>query len=123
MIGVEAKPFDNLNNNLNKKEELKMKTGLLVISMMLVVGAALTGCATSGDLEKVQAQQNLINAKAEQALQDAQAAKAAADAAKQKADDATARADNAEKAAAEREKIADEKAKRADAAFQKSMRK
>ncbi len=100
-----------------------MKTGLLVISMMLVVGAALTGCATSGDLEKVQAQQNLINAKAEQALQDAQAAKAAADAAKQKADDATARADNAEKAAAEREKIADEKAKRADAAFQKSMRK
>lgn len=93
-----------------------MKTRLLVVSMMLVLGAALTGCATSGDLEKVQAQQNLINAKADQAVQDAQAAKAAADA-------ATARADDAVKKAAEREKIADEKAAKADAAFQKSMRK
>lgn len=100
-----------------------MKTRLWVISMMLVLGATLAGCATSGDLEKMQAQQNLINAKAEQALQDAQAAKASADAAKVKADEATARADDATKAAEERERIADEKAKRADAAFQKSMRK
>ncbi len=92
-----------------------MKKSLLAISMMLVL-AAMTGCATSRELEKVQAQQNLISAKADQALQDAQAAKAAADAAKLKADDA-------EKKAAEREKIADEKAARADAAFQKSMRK
>ena len=80
-----------------------MKTSLLVISMMLVIGTTLTGCATSGDLERVQAQQKLIDAKADQALQDAQAAKAAADAAKLKADDA-------EKAAVERERIADEKA-------------
>ena len=93
-----------------------MKTSLLAISMMLVLGATLTGCATTGDLEKVQAQQKLIDAKADQAVQDAQAAKAAADA-------ATARAENAEKQAAERERIADEKAARADAAFQKSMRK
>ena len=93
-----------------------MKTRLLVVSMMLVLGATLTGCATSGDLEKVQAQQNLINAKADQAVQDAQAAKAAADA-------SADRAENAEKKAAEREKIADEKAAKADAAFQKSMRK
>ncbi len=93
-----------------------MKTRLLVVSMMLVVGTALTGCATSGDLEKMQAQQKLTDAKADQALQDAQAAKASADAAKLKADEA-------EKRAAEREKIADEKAARADAAFQKSMRK
>ena len=100
-----------------------MKTNLLVISMMLVIGTALTGCATSGDLEKMQAQQNLIGAKAEQALQDAQAAKAAADAAKLKSDETSARADNAIKVAEEREKIADEKAKKADAAFQKSMRK
>ena len=100
-----------------------MKTSLLVISMMLVLAATLTGCATSGDLEKVQAQQKLIDAKADQALQDAQAAKAAADAAKLKADEAAARAENAEKAAEERERIADEKAKKADAAFQKSMRK
>jgi len=100
-----------------------MKKILVLISMMLVLPITLIGCATSGDLEKVQAQQKLIDAKADQALQDSQAAKAAADAAKVKADDATARADEAEKAAAERERIADEKAQRADAAFQKSMRK
>jgi murein lipoprotein len=100
-----------------------MKKSLLLISMMLVPVITLMGCATSGDLEKVQAEQKLINAKADQALQDAQAAKATADAAKIKADDATARAANAEKAAAERERIADEKAQKADAAFKKSMRK
>jgi murein lipoprotein len=100
-----------------------MKKSLLVISMMLVLPMTLIGCATSGELEKVQAQQKLIDAKAEQALQDAQSAKVAADAAKVKADDATVRADNAVKAAEEREKIADEKTKRADAAFQKSMKK
>jgi murein lipoprotein len=93
-----------------------MKTSLLVISMMLVLGTALTGCATSAALEKVQAEQKLTDAKADQALQDAQVAKAEANAAKLKADDAVKRAE-------EREKIADEKAARADAAFQKSMRK
>jgi murein lipoprotein len=100
-----------------------MKKILLLISMMLVLPITLIGCATSGDLEKVQAQQKLIDAKADQALQDSQAAKASADAAKVKADDAADRAEEAEKAAAERERIADEKAQRADAAFQKSMRK
>jgi len=100
-----------------------MKKSLMLITMMLVLPMTLIGCATSGDLEKVQAQQKLIDAKAEQALQDSQAAKAAADAAKLEADQANARAADAEKAAAERERIADEKAQRADAAFQKSMRK
>ena len=93
-----------------------MKRTLLVISMMLVLPVTLIGCATSGDLEKVQAEQKLINAKADQALQDAQTAKASADAAK-------LQADVAEKAALERERIADEKAAKADAAFQKSMKK
>ena len=100
-----------------------MKRTLLVISMMLVLPVTLIGCATSGDLEKVQAEQKLINAKADQALQDAQTAKASADAAKLKADASEARAENAVKAAEERERIADEKMKKADAAFQKSMRK
>ncbi|MDD2320879.1 MAG: Lpp/OprI family alanine-zipper lipoprotein [Geobacteraceae bacterium] len=100
-----------------------MKKSLLLIAMMLVLPIMLIGCATSGELEKVQAQQKLIDAKADQALQDAQAAKAAADAAKVQADDAAARAADAEKAALERERIANEKAERADAAFQKSMRK
>ena len=93
-----------------------MNIRLVVTSMLLVVAASLTGCATSGELEKVQAQQKLIDAKADQAIQDAQSAKAAADAAKASAADA-------EKRAAERERIADEKAARAEAAFQKSMRK
>ncbi len=100
-----------------------MKRTLVLISMMLVLPVTLIGCATSGDLEKVQAEQKMINAKADQALRDSQAAKAEADAAKLKADDATARAENAEKAALERERIADEKAQRADAAFKKSMKK
>ena len=100
-----------------------MKRKLLVLSMVLVPAFSFMGCATSGDLEKVQAQQKLIDAKADQAVQDAQAAKATADAAKLKSDETSARADNAIKAAEEREKIADEKAAKADAAFQKSMRK
>ncbi len=100
-----------------------MKKIFLLISLVLVPAAALTGCATSGELEKVQADQRLLDTKVEQAMQEAQSAKASADAAKAKADDATARAEQAEKAAQEREKIADEKAKKADAAFQKSMRK
>ncbi|MBT1073521.1 Lpp/OprI family alanine-zipper lipoprotein [Pelotalea chapellei] len=93
-----------------------MKIRMTVISMMLALAATLSGCATSGDLQKMQAQQKLIDAKADQALQDAQSAKAAADAAK-------TRADEAEKRATERERIADEKAARADAVFQKSMKK
>ena len=100
-----------------------MKKSLLLISMMLVLNALMVGCATTGDLEKVQTQQKLIDAKADQALQDAQAAKTAADAAKVKADETSVRADNAIKAAEERERIADEKAKKADEAFQKSMKK
>ncbi len=115
-MGDKENFFGDLSDKLNTKEVGEMKRSLLAISMMLVLAATLIGCATSGDLEKMQAQQSLINAKADQALKDAQAAKAAADT-------ATARADDAEKKAAEREKIADEKAARADAAFQKSMRK
>ncbi len=34
-----------------------MKKSLLVISMMLVLAITLVGCATKGDLEKVQSQQ------------------------------------------------------------------
>src|SRR5659263_420933 len=100
-----------------------MKKSLLLFSMMLVLTALMVGCATTGDLEKVQTQQKLIDAKADQALQDAQAAKTAADAAKVKADETSVRSENAIKAAEERERIADEKAKKADEAFKKSMKK
>lgn len=101
-----------------------MKRIFVLISMVMVaVPAALTGCATSGDLERVQANQKALDARVDQAVQESQAAKAEAAAAKQKADEATARADSALKAAEERERIADEKAKQAEQNFQKSMRK
>ena len=100
-----------------------MKKSFLVISIMLVLAIAVVGCATKGDLEKVQSQQMLTGAKADQAAQDAQAAKAAADAATLKANEAAARAEEAVKRAEERERIADEKTKRADNIFQKSMKK
>lgn len=100
-----------------------MKKGLLAISIMIVLSIAMVGCATTADLEKVQAQEMQNRAKADQAAMDAQAAKAAADAATLKAEEAATRADNAVKKAEEREKIADEKAAKADAAFQKSMKK
>lgn len=100
-----------------------MKKSLLVISMMLALAIAVGSCATKGDLEKVQAREKMIGAKADQAAQDAQAAKAAAEAATLKANEAVARAEEAEKRAEERERIADEKAKQADMIFQKSMKK
>jgi murein lipoprotein len=100
-----------------------MKKCLSVISMLLALAITLAGCATTADLEKVQAQEKLIGAKADQAMQDAQAAKAAADAATLKANEAATRAEEAVKKAEEREKIAEEKAKMAEEAFQKSMKK
>ena len=107
-----------------------MKKSLFLISMMLVFAISVVGCATRGDLEQVQSQEMLTRAKADQAAQDAQAAKASADAATLKAETAATRAENALKMAEEREKIAaekaqiaDEKAKRADNIFQHSMKK
>jgi murein lipoprotein len=107
-----------------------MKKSLLMISMVLVLAIAVVGCATKGDLERVETQEKLIDAKADQATQDAQAAKAAADAAMLKANEAASRVEDAIKRAEERERIADEKAriadekaKQADAIFQKSMKK
>lgn len=100
-----------------------MRKSLLPILMVLALSVSLIGCATTGDLEKVQAEQRMLDAKVDQALQDAQAAKAAADEAKLRADETSARAEAAIKAAEERERLADEKAQRAEAAFQKSMMK
>ena len=107
-----------------------MKKNLLVFAMIIALAITIGGCATQGDLEKVQSQQNMTNVKADQAAQDAQAAKASADAATIKANEAAIRAEEAVKRAEEREKmadekarIADEKAKQADTVFQKSMKK
>ena len=100
-----------------------MKKSLLVVSMMIILVITVWGCATKGDLERMETQEKLIGAKADQAAQDAQAANAAADAATLKANEAAARAEDAIKRAEERERIADAKAKQAEAVFQKSMKK
>jgi murein lipoprotein len=56
-----------------------MKKSLSVIIMMLALAIAIGGCATKGDLEQVEAREKMIGAKADQAAQDAEAAKAAAE--------------------------------------------
>ena len=100
-----------------------MKKNLLAIAMILVLAFSVGGCATKGDLEKVQSQEIEIGERADQAAKDAQEAKAAAAAAALKAEEALARAENAIKMAEERERIAAEKEKMAEAMFQKSMKK
>jgi murein lipoprotein len=100
-----------------------MRRILLGISIMMVLALGMGGCATTSDLNQVQARQKAIDAKADQAIQDAQAAKAAADEARIKADAAAARADEAVKKAEEREQAADQKQKEAEALFKKSMKK
>lgn len=92
-------------------------------AMMLMVGLGVAGCATSGDIQRVQTQERLIAEKADQAWQEAQSAKAAAEAANVKAEAAAARAEAAAKAAEQRESMAAERAARADAAFEQSMKK
>lgn len=96
-----------------------MKKSFLMISMMLVFAIALVGCATTGDLEKIQAQEKETSVKADQALKTSQDANEAA----MKANEAATRAENAAKAAEERAQKAEERAQKADAVFQKSMRK
>jgi len=41
---------------------------LFLITMVFVLPALMIGCATTGDLQKVQAEQKMIDAKADQAL-------------------------------------------------------
>ncbi|HPI94078.1 MAG TPA: Lpp/OprI family alanine-zipper lipoprotein [Deltaproteobacteria bacterium] len=100
-----------------------MKKILLGISMVMVLALGMWGCATTSDIERVQAQEKAIDAKADQAILDAQAAKAAAQEAQAKADAATARAEEAVRKAEERERAAEEKQQQAEALFQKSMKK
>jgi murein lipoprotein len=107
-----------------------MKKFLLITTVMLVLAFTIGGCATRSDLQDMQAREMAIGAKADQAAQDAEAAKAAADEALMKANEATMRAEAAEKRAEERERIAaekeraaEEKMKQADTIFQKSMKK
>jgi len=68
------------------------------MSVMVVALAGATGCATTGDLDKLQAQVDQVSAVANQAAADAAAAKSAAAAAQSSADAAQACCDaNSEK--------------------------
>jgi murein lipoprotein len=114
---------------IERRQEM-MKKFLLMTTVMLALAFTVGGCATRSDLQDMQAREMAISAKADQAAQDAEAAKAAADEALMKANEATMRAEAAEKRAEERERIAaekeraaEEKMKQADAIFQKSMKK
>ena len=100
-----------------------MKKSIVMISAILALAFVIGGCATKSDIKEMQAQDMAISEKADQAAQDAQAAKTAADEAIMKADEAAARAEAAEKRAEERERLADERMKQAETIFQKSMKK
>jgi membrane protein involved in colicin uptake len=101
---------------------------LLVLSTIILFGITIMGCATKGDLAKVQAQGQQTNLKADQALKTSQEANEnamkASEASNQKADqalkasqeanDAAMKASEAVKAAEERARIAEEKARLAE---------
>lgn len=96
-----------------------MKKSLLTGVVTLALAFSIGGCATKSDIKEAHAREMAISAKADQAAQDAQAAKSAADEALMRANEAVARAEAAEKRAEERE----ERARQAEEAFQGSMRK
>lgn len=96
-----------------------MKKTLLVISIMFVFAITAAGCATKGDLEKVQANEQQLNLKADQALKASQEANENA----MKANEAAKASEERARLAEERARIAEEKAARSDAVFQKSMKK
>jgi murein lipoprotein len=96
-----------------------MKKSLLVISIVFVFGIAVAGCATKGDLERVQAQEQQINLKADQALKASQEANENAI----KASEAVKMADERARMADERAAKAEERAAKADAIFKGSMKK
>jgi regulator of protease activity HflC (stomatin/prohibitin superfamily) len=92
-----------------------MKKSLFVISTVFIFGIMVMGCATKGDLEKAQAQEQQTNMKADEAIKAAQEAKDAA----AKANDAAAQAQQTAQAAEARADAAEA----ANAAFKASMKK
>jgi len=104
--------------------------GLITMAVLLGLVFMFLGCATTGDLEKLQAQVNAVSQKADQALKEAQVAKAAAQSAKmdsardaERISQAAAKADSAAARAEAAAKMAEDNAKKTEAIFQKSMKK
>ncbi|HOD35894.1 MAG TPA: Lpp/OprI family alanine-zipper lipoprotein [Syntrophales bacterium] len=104
--------------------------GLCMMAILLGLVFMFSGCATTGDLEKLQAQVNAVSQKADQALQESQAAKSAAQSARmdnmrdaERISQAATKADNAAARAEAAAKMAEDNAKKTEAIFQKSMKK
>ena len=99
-----------------------MKKSLFAISTVFVFGIMLMGCATKGDLQKAQAQEQQTSLKADEAIKASQEAKDSA----AKANDAAAKAEDRAKAAEERASAAEQRAdaaEKANSAFKSSMKK
>lgn len=96
-----------------------MKKALMVISIVFVFGITMAGCATKSDLAKMQADDQQINLKADQALKASQEANENA----MKATEAVRAAEQRAQAAEERADLAEAKAEKANAMFRGSMKK
>lgn len=82
-----------------------MKRAILGVFLTLIAGTVM-GCATSGQLAKVEEQQNQIAAKADQAMRQAQCAQVTANAANRQAEMASQQANAANAAAMRAENTA-----------------
>ncbi len=96
-----------------------MKKGLLVISAVFVFGITVTGCATKSDIAKMQADDQQLNLKADQALKASQEANENA----MKATEAVKAAEERAQAAEERAALAEARAEKANTMFRGSMKK
>jgi hypothetical protein len=96
-----------------------MKKALLIISIVFVFGITMAGCATKSDIAKMQADDQQINLKADQALKASQEANENA----MKAAEAVKAAEERAQAAEERAALAEAKAEKANAMFRGSMKK
>ncbi len=96
-----------------------MKKHLLVILTVFVFGITVAGCATKSDITKMQADDQQINLKADQALKASQEANENA----MKAAEAVKAAEQRAQAAEERATLAEAKAEKANTMFKGSMKK
>lgn len=89
---------------------------ILLLASILLVGAALSGCATTKDVERLEGD-------VQSALNQAAAAQAAADEAKREAAAARSAAERAEQAALDAKAAAEATDEKIDNMFKKTMRK
>lgn len=103
-----------------------MKYGIsraLTIGALIAVGAAATGCATSGSLDEVRAIAEEARSAARSAEQSADEAQSTAESAQQTADEAQSTADTASQTAQEAQSCCDANTERLDRMFERSQLK